>query len=218
VYRVNRNFWVVHKSGFSEMFLERDFDGDFIEYVIAQGRLPRYFHLYSPTDRVRDWFSERSEKFNSKVRIRVQLLLNENTKLTQIPNLQFSAHEVTKDNFESLAIFDLDLAHKFWSSSDEFVACAHAVYLSDANSKPASLCYAAAIADGRAEIDVITREVFRGKGLAKACVSLFAKRCLTAGITPNWDCFIDNHPSLNVALALGFAMKKKYELVSIYQK
>ena len=92
------------------------------------------------------------------------------------------------------------------------------VFLKDKKDNPVSLCYAAAIAGEKAEIDVITNEQYRGKGLAKRIVTLFIDRCLEKDLTTSWDCFPENIASLNTAIGLNFTEKKSYNFLSIYRK
>ncbi|MBK7653139.1 MAG: GNAT family N-acetyltransferase [Flammeovirgaceae bacterium] len=55
----------------------------------------------------------------------------------------------------------------------------------------ASLCYSACVVDDLAEIDIVTREEYRGMGLAFVAAQSFMTECVTA-IAPTWDCFLNN--------------------------
>ena len=110
--------------------------------------------------------------------------------------------------------FGLDLGSRFWPSDETFVASALPVVLR-VDGRPASVCYAAAIAGGVAEVDVATLEDFRGRGLARAAVGAFLDRCLACGVTPNWDCFDYNEASCRLAVSLGFEERLRYPFYSV---
>jgi len=70
--------------------------------------------------------------------------------------------------------------------------------------EPASICYAAAAADGQVEIDVLTRPQHQRLGLGKLAVSRFVRRCLERDLTPVWDCFANNTASVQLSRSTGF--------------
>jgi RimJ/RimL family protein N-acetyltransferase len=77
-----------------------------------------------------------------------------------------------------------------------------------------SLCYAAAVADGLAEVDVVTSAEFRGRGLAGVVTREFIKECLRRGVAPTWDCFDYNAGSVKLAEGLGFVEARRYDFYS----
>ncbi|QDM33310.1 GNAT family N-acetyltransferase [Tardiphaga sp. vice352] len=95
------------------------------------------------------------------------------------------------------------LLTRFWRTAEDFLAQAKAVVVLD-QGDIASICYGAAIVDGKAEIDVLTSEALRGRGYAHAAVAGFIEACASAAIEPLWDCFTNNIPSVNTARSLGF--------------
>ena len=74
--------------------------------------------------------------------------------------------------------------------------------------KPAAICYAAAVADNRAEIDVMTLPEFRNLGLGKRIVTFFNLRTLKQGIQPLWDCYTNNTASMMLCESTGFIKAK----------
>lgn len=92
---------------------------------------------------------------------------------------------------------------RFWRTADDFASRSLAV-LALIEGRPAALCYAAAVADGKAEIDVLTLPAFRHLGLAKAVVRLFNQRCLAQNVLPLWDCFTNNTASMALCQSTGF--------------
>lgn len=92
---------------------------------------------------------------------------------------------------------------RFWRSPADFAGRSNAV-LALVDGQPAAICYAAAVAGGKAEIDVLTLPAYRHLGLAKAVVRLFNQRCLTQNVLPLWDCFTNNAASMALCQSLGF--------------
>lgn len=92
---------------------------------------------------------------------------------------------------------------RFWRTSEEFVNHSNAV-LALVEGQAAALCYAAAIAGDRAEIDVQTLPAYRHLGLAKAAVRVFNQRCLAQNVMPLWDCFTNNTASMALSQSVGF--------------
>ncbi len=92
---------------------------------------------------------------------------------------------------------------RFWRTPNDFARYSNAV-LAFVEGQPAALCYAAAVAGGRAEIDVLTLPAYRQLGLAKAVVHSFNQRCLAQNVLPLWDCFTNNTPSVALCRSIGF--------------
>lgn len=214
----NQDYWVLHKSGFSEVFLNMDEGSALVEFIADTISLPKYFHIYNPPVRLVEFFKLKSNFFNIRERKRVQLTYDINKTDLEAKfqiNKNFCLEKVNQDNFKSLNVFGLDLSNRFWNGSEDFIKNALGVFLKDELSNPISLCYAAANVGGKAEIDVITSEIFRGKGLAKAVVMSFISDCLKNKVKANWDCFTNNDASLATANSIGFKVYYKYNFASI---
>jgi RimJ/RimL family protein N-acetyltransferase len=81
---------------------------------------------------------------------------------------------------------------------------------------PASICYSAAEADHRVEIDVLTLPEYRNRGLARHAVMTFVERCFSFSLHPLWDCFTNNAGSMRLCQAVGFtAVKAPYPFFTI---
>lgn len=96
-----------------------------------------------------------------------------------------------------------DVARRFWRSAADFAAGALAV-VARVDGQPAAMCYAAAVCDGRAEIDVLTLPAHRQRGAGRFAVAHFAERCRAQGIAPLWDCFTNNEGSMQLCRSAGF--------------
>ena len=124
--------------------------------------------------------------------------------------------ELKKLSFELLPKtekFQLKLDSRFWLSAEEVVNKSLGVCLVK-DGEVASLCYAAAVVDGLAEVDVVTDNNFRGQGLATIVAREFINQCLSRRITPTWDCFDYNTGSVKLAQRLGFVEVTRYPFYS----
>lgn len=92
---------------------------------------------------------------------------------------------------------------RFWRNPVDFVGRSNAV-LALMDGQPAAICYAAAVAGGKAEIDVSTLPTYRRLGLARAVVRRFNQRCLAQNVLPLWDCFTNNSASMALCQSNGF--------------
>jgi GNAT superfamily N-acetyltransferase len=92
---------------------------------------------------------------------------------------------------------------RFWRTREDFALRANGV-AAVADGRMVSLCYAAAVAGGRAEIDVLTLPESRHLGLAKEVVNRFNRHCLKQGVLPLWDCFTNNAASMALSRSTGF--------------
>lgn len=125
----------------------------------------------------------------------------------------FELRNLDRDLIPKTSKFKLDLDSRFWSSTEDFVLNGLGVCLLKDN-EILSVCYAAAISDGLAEVDVVTDEAYRAHGLATVVSRQFIRECLTRGITPTWDCFDYNTGSVRLAERLGFSELVRYPFYS----
>jgi hypothetical protein len=107
------------------------------------------------------------------------------------------------------------LVRRFWRSPPDFIQKSNAVVVLY-EGVPASICYSAAEADRRAEIDVLTLPTHRNRGLAKIAVMHFVDRCFRRSVQPLWDCFTNNAGSMMLCNSVGFvAAKAPYPFYTI---
>jgi GNAT superfamily N-acetyltransferase len=126
-----------------------------------------------------------------------------------------TVNHATEEPVKDLTLVHADASHvgliegafgvvgRFWRTPDDFAHYSKAA-LALVSRQPAALCYAAAVAGGRAEIDVLTLPAYRHLGLAKAVVRLFNQRCLAQNVLPLWDCFTNNIASMALCQSAGF--------------
>jgi RimJ/RimL family protein N-acetyltransferase len=155
------------------------------------------------------------DRVRRRVRVRFEFLGDRAgwSREPEAPPPGFELRRLTPELLPATEKFGLDLASRFWSSAEDFAANSLGVCLT-AGGEVASLCYAAAVADGLAEVDVATQAEYRGRGLAGFVTREFIRGCLRRGVAPTWDCFDYNAGSLRLAEGLGFAELRRYPFYS----
>lgn len=203
---VPHRIYVEHVFGFAQVYGSScaAFDTDLEHYLLIDRAfsVPKV-RLYTPClpEFLRDarWESLRS--------FRQRFLLNPSVFSTE----QSPASDNTAD-FEVISvdqhmIDDIErlfgVVSRFWRSSADFLHKAHAV-VTLYRGQPVSLCYAAAEADHRVEIDVLTRPEYRKLGGGKLAVRRFVAHCVQQSLQPLWDCFANNLGSMQLARSTGF--------------
>ena len=127
----------------------------------------------------------------------------------------FELKSLSSDLISETKKFGVKIESRFWASAADFLEHGLGVCLLK-DDDVVSICYAAAIADGLAEVDVATDAEFRGRGLASVAAQRFIRDCLQRQVLPTWDCFEDNTASLKLALKLGFVPARNYALYSFH--
>lgn len=203
---VPRRVYVEHAFGFAQLFGEDNagFDESLRRYLL----LDRAFasakvRLYTPDEpeflRGSLFDHERSE------RRRFVLDANHLGNPGSLPPSAGAGIEIRAARVADVTAIDdgFGVVRRFWRSDADFAASSLAVVAWDGG-WPAAICYAAAVADGQAEVDVLTRPEYRGKGLGKSVVLAFTARCRESGLKPVWDCFTNNAGSMALARSCGF--------------
>jgi hypothetical protein len=126
---------------------------------------------------------------------------------------EFALKNLSRDLIPKTEKFGVQIDSRFWSSAADFEENGLGVCILK-DDEVICVCYAAAIVDGLAEVDVITQQEFRDQGLAYFAARQFIKECLSRGIIPTWDCFVDNPGSMKLADKLGFIQISSYPFYS----
>lgn len=121
--------------------------------------------------------------------------------------------QLDADTLEKAAVLNLDIPSRFWPSAASFLERRLGI-VATIQGQVVSVCYAACVADGKAEIDIATSPSLRGQGLASAVAAEFIRLCLTCGVEPAWDCFENNAASVRLAQKLGFIEQRDYSFFS----
>ena len=93
---------------------------------------------------------------------------------------------------------------RFWRNHADFIHKGKPIVVNYRN-QVAGVCYAAAEAYHRVEIDVFTLPEFRGLGVGKFAVIQFVEQCFKHSLQPLWDCFANNAGSVKLSRAVGFS-------------
>ncbi|TYS29400.1 GNAT family N-acetyltransferase [Bacillus pumilus] len=99
----------------------------------------------------------------------------------------------------------------YWGESARFLSKGIGVAILDGENV-VSECVSIFSSEGRAEIDIWTDEVCRGKGLALLAAQHMISICLEKKRTPHWDCDVHHLASIKLAEKLGFQRTKTYRL------
>lgn len=211
---------VVHDFGFMRL-IERE-PAEAIDAGLAelfgggQGALPSYLLWYDPPAR----WQERLDSLGSGVarrRERLRFAFDRGragyaSKAARCPE-GFELRRMDRELLPKAEKFGLDLGSRFWPSADAFLERGLGMCVVK-DGEIASLCYAAAVAGGAAEVDVATDPAFRQLGLGTIAAERFVRNCLAAGIEPAWDCFTANEGSMRLAGKLGFVPGPLYAFYS----
>ena len=209
--------FVVGNFGFSCLIEADDaeFDRGLTELLAARGPVrSSYLLWYEPPPR---WQTKLDAIESVKRRERVRFEFRKErvpyiNETASCPN-GLQLQRMTPQLLTSAERFGLGLESRFWSTTDDFIAHGLGVCLVKGD-EVVSLCYAAAVAGGLAEVDVVTDADFRGQGLGTIVAQEFNRLCLQNGISPTWDCFDYNTGSMKLAERLGFVEVRRYPFYS----
>jgi len=121
---------------------------------------------------------------------------------SQIPG-GYRLHRIDRTLMELMRDEVLPYSSSYWRSAADFERHGVGFCLIHRDSI-ASVCYTCFAWNDHHDIDIMTIENHRGKGLALVAACAFINHCLRLGLTPNWDCWTDNQASVALAARLGF--------------
>ena len=215
----NSTAYVEHSFGFSQLFGDPQwqFWQDLKFHLVnLQSNAPMKVRLYNPEDwRGLDSLSGRVE-------------ISERQRFQLRPD--YEPVELCKESVDSLLSIRrlkmnevgrldsvLNISTRFWRTASEFVVHGRPI-VAWVGSEPASICYAAAVFNGLAEIDVLTMPEYRKQGLALKCVQQCIRVCIEDGIRPVWDCFTNNRGSMALRQSAEFYDSYgPYRFLTIYR-
>jgi RimJ/RimL family protein N-acetyltransferase len=211
---------VVTRFGFT-FFLgssrREGFNEGIAELFAGQDRLtPTYLLWYSPPANWQARLDSAGLDFvKRRERVRFDFRMEQATWLSEplVPEPGLGFENLTAALLPKIEKFGVQLDSRFWSSAEDFVENGLGVCLMKED-EVVSLCYAATVVDGLAEVDVVTDPEFRGRGLASVTTRRFIKECVDRGIEPTWDCFTYNVGSMKLASKLGFRPARNYQFYS----
>lgn len=190
-----------------------------LEHALRTGTLsvPRYVLWYDPPQYWQDRLSQLLGD-NRKIRLRVRLLWQHaRVDEAALDAPSAPSYRVAPIDRKLLSIAEkLGLVHasRHFDSPEELLSRSFGVAIVAEDGEPLCLCYAVAIADGLAEVDIFTAEKARGKGLATLAVRRFCAECARRDLIPAWDCFEANAGSLRLAQTTGFTELFRYPFLT----
>lgn len=206
--------FVITDFGFTQFSGTDDFAFDVIKLLEHPNNyLPSYILWYSPSYQIRKTL-DKLVPTHIRQRERVRFTYPKQTLENPIecPD-EFRCQRLDQELIRKTDGFKLDITSRFWTSANDFLENGIGFCVLKGNDI-VSLCYSAGIANNLAEVDIITKEEYRGQGLAIVAGQNFIAECLLRGITPTWDCFANNTASLNLAKRLGFSQIVSYSFYS----
>jgi RimJ/RimL family protein N-acetyltransferase len=196
-----RAYYVEHSFGFAQVFgsIEDDFQTALRERLVLKKTFAASkVRLYTPEEPE----FLRHATFDS-IRSQRQRFVVDGT----VPSFatMTSSFELRTLEVKDLPLLSPELVDvtRFWRTAGDFLSRARAI-VAWSGRQSVAICYAAAIAADRAEIDVATATDFRRLGLGKSVVKAFVDGCRSTGVTPLWDCFTNNVGSMALARSCGF--------------
>jgi len=208
---------VINNFGFMYLIgaeVNPKFDDVLVELLSAANRIkPSYLLWYSPPPAWQGKLDAAGARRRERIRLEFQGssagYLNDPVTCPA----GFEMRRLDTELIPKTKKFGIDLDSRFWSSAQDLIenGLSFCIIKDD---EIVSICYAAAISDGLAEIDVATDEAYRRQGLANLVSRQFIRECLMRGITPTWDCFAYNTSSLRLAERLGFSELVHYPFYS----
>jgi GNAT superfamily N-acetyltransferase len=209
---------IVTRFGFTFVAGEADsaFDGGLAQVLASADVLePSRVLWYAPPESWRARLDAVPDGVRRRERARLQFSEERATWLHDPPPIPepFALETLTPDLLPATEPLGLDVASRFWSSAEDYEANGFGVCLVGERGV-AAICYAATVVDGLAEVDVVTDSELRGRGLGFALGQAFIGQCLSTGVRPTWDCFLDNAGSVRLAVKLGFVPAATYPFYS----
>ena len=212
-------FYVEHRFGFAQVFgaITDAFMCELFKYLFEEKKfLPQKIRLYDSCFSGESVdvtsFIEREPFISSATLSYRQRFFS--TSLPLVGKNKFDIQPATLENMKDIEKC-FSVTTRFWSNEEDFLRFANAMVLFE-NDKPASICYAAAVSNNFAEIDIMTLAEYQHQGYAKAVAISFMQACHDKKISPLWDCFTNNAGSMHLCKSLGFQAKSEpYQFLTI---
>ena len=205
-YPPSNNYFVIHKFGFADLIeTEANYEFDLNLYkFFSERKFPvQKIRWY---DVPKQWLMrfENTTEIKFELSERVQLICNNVINIDEYYPPNISAQFVTGLNYDLVhRHFNLSLESRFWSSKQQFLDSGMGIVIFK-NKTPAAICYACALVDNLAEVDVFTKETFRSQGLGRMAVAAFINHCTAKNIKVHWDCYTNNQASYALAKSVCF--------------
>lgn len=127
----------------------------------------------------------------------------------------YRIQQIDSNLVDKVSVF-FDGIKMFWETNENFLKNSFGFCILHENDV-VSACQALAITEDICEIDVFTKDGFRGKGLAYFIGLAFIEHCLKQGLEPYWETVRANRSSCRLAEKLGFIEIKEYLLYAWFK-
>lgn len=189
------------------------FSSQLMQIFRDRKRSNQRFTLFSPS---KPWDDRIHALFGGELRPlqRYSFQFNENdflrTSKTKLPD-DFQLEKINQANLHNSKDFNESYIIKYWGSVERFLEKGFGCAITQ-NNVNASECISIFSSSKYAEVDIVTQEQFKGKGLAQYTAKAFIIECLERKLTPRWDCDVHNHASIKLAGKAGFANPETYSV------
>ncbi|MGQ3480109.1 GNAT family N-acetyltransferase [Paenibacillus sp. TY11] len=129
---------------------------------------------------------------------------------TNLPD-KFQLNKTNEEALHENRSFNITYIIKYWGTVENFIQKGFGFSVTQ-NNVHAGECVSIFTSLGFAEIDIITNDHFRGRGVAQCTSEAFILECLNRTLTPKWDCDIHNRASINLARKMSFGNPERYSV------
>jgi hypothetical protein len=133
-------------------------------------------------------------------------------------NLDFRIQPITDSILHNSQVKNIqgliDEIRQMWGEMEPFLKSGFGYCATDGNVL-ASWCTIEYLSSRYCGIGVDTAEPYRRRGLSTACAEAVLRRCLAQNLTPYWDSWSHNVPSIGAAEKLGFDLAEEYECIFV---
>lgn len=123
----------------------------------------------------------------------------------------FTVKKINLENIHQSTEFNEEYYEKYWGSVSNFLENGFG-YCVLHNDTIVSECTTIFRAEKSAEMDILTKSEWEGKGLGKVTAQSFINHCIEKNITPRWDCSVGNPASISMANTIGFESPLRYSV------
>ncbi len=176
---------------------------DFLETQLAQREDPRRPLMLIPPAPV--WEQAITERLGNRA------LPSERTLMLPTPDVEISAlppgSGVVVSDMATVApdtLKNMMGLRRNWGSVEAFQADGVG-FQAIVSQEAVSVCFAVAVAEGGAPIQISTEREHQRRGYARLVAEQFILRCRECDFVPHWECDESNEASYQLALSLGFA-------------
>jgi len=123
---------------------------------------------------------------------------------------------ITAENIESFIKYNPEF-NQFWDSEESFLQSGVG-FIAKSDNQIVGHAFSASVCNQEVEIDLMTLETYRGKGISTHLTTTLINECEKRNLIPKWDCSISNKASIRLAEKHGFEVEKEYSFAYIERR